>query len=685
MAEQMTPEQLAAYLQEMEREAVTFRNSDLAEEQKTAIEFYEAEPFGDEVEGQSQVVVPVVQEVVDYMTVSVLRTFVSGDKVVEFDAKEEEYEDAACEASDAINQVFMRDQDGYKVLHNWLQTGLIEKIGVVKTTIMEDTKRRRDTGIVDEDELAVLMESPEVKIIAADQNEDGTWSITGESVQTRRKYLDLPIPNYEFLFSSRTRHEDESDYLCHRSRKTVSELIEMGFDRDLVDTLSGNDITDIDERETVTWDDENNATASDSIPGLRRVVLREEYARIDYDNDGVAELLRVYRVGNKILDAEEVEEQPFVVFTPFPRAHRMVGNGLADKVMDLQRNQSVIMRQTFNGFYMANAPRMWVDEGSIGDTTIDDLLTVAPGVIVRGRGQPPVPLSQPYDISRPMALMEHLKGEQETRTGITRLNQGLDADTINKTASGQAQLAAQGQQIEEFVARNFAESLARLFQKKLRLMIAHGEPIAIRVGGEFTLADPTKWVGDMDVLIRVGLGSGRKDQRMAYRQTLLEMMAEAASMGLPIVDPKKFYNAASGFVKDAQLGDPNDFFIDPEGRDAMPQQEKPDPEMMKVQAQAQLQQQKIEGDQQAMAAKIELSQQEAAAKIELQREQAQLDAELARDRASTEMQLAEQRMAQEMALAERQMVMEAQIAAQKVDSDERVQMKKNRAGGSLAE
>lgn len=685
MNEQMTPEELASYLVEMERQAINFRTSDLAEEQAVAIDFYEAKPFGDEVDGQSQVVVPVVQETVDYMTVSVLRTFVSGDKVVEFDAKEKEYEDAAEEATDAINQVFMRDQDGYKVLHNWLQTGLIERIGVTKTYCYEDTKRRRETGTVDEDELAVLMQSNDVKIIAANQNEDGTWNITGESVQTRKRYIDLPIPNYEFLFSARTRHEDESDYLCHRSRKTVSELIEMGFDRDTVDGLAAYDEGVLDSRENSTWDDEMLSANNDNIPGLRRVMLREEYARIDYDGDGVAELLRVYRVGNTILDAEEVEDQPFVVFCPFPRAHRMVGNSLADKVMDLQRNQSVIMRQTFNGFYLTNSPRMWLDESSTTDTTIEDLLTVAPGVIVRGKGMPPVPLSQPYDVSRSMALIEHLKGEQETRTGITRLNQGLDADTLNKTASGQAQLQAQGQQLEEFVARNFAEALARLFKKKLKLMIDHGEPVAIRVGGEFTLADPTQWIDDMDVLIRVGLGSGKKDQRMAYRMQLAQMQAEAFQSGTGLVDAKRLYNTGAAFVRDAQLGDPNDFFIDPDSDEAPQQQDKPDPEMMKAQAEQQLQQQKMQGEQQAMAAKIELSQQEGQAKLQLQREQAQLEAELARDKAATEADLAQQRMAQEMALAEQQMHMEAHIAAAKVDSNERVSMRKNRAGGSLAE
>jgi hypothetical protein len=56
--------------------------------------------------------------------------------------------------------------------------------------------------------------------------------------------------------------------------------------------------------------------------------LREEYKRIDMDGDGIAEMVQVFRVDDVILSVEEVDENPFVVWCPFPRAHRMVGNSL---------------------------------------------------------------------------------------------------------------------------------------------------------------------------------------------------------------------------------------------------------------------------------------------------------------------------------------------------------------------
>ena len=647
----MSDDQLATYLQEMEREAISFRSSDLADEQAVAIDFYEGKPFGDEEPGRSQVVVPVVQEVVDYMGVSVLRTFVSGDRVVEFEPRDEDTADVVEEATEGVNYAFMREQDGYKVLHDWLKTGLIERLCAVETMCIEDEKRTRRTLTVSEDELA-LMVGDGAPIIQVTDNGDGSFVVKLEEVRKRKRYVDMPIPNYEFLFSPRTRHEDESEYLCHRTQKSLSDLIEMGFDRAVVESLPAYDNANLDEREDATWDDEWNTAANDRIPGLRKVTLRKEYARIDYDGDGVAELLRVYRVDRTILEAEEVDEQPFVVFTPFPRAHRMVGNSLADKVMDIQRNKSVILRQSFDAMYQANDPKLWLDETTITDTTIEDLLTKGPGVIVRGRGAPPQPMITPVDISKSLTMLEYLSGEQESRTGITRLNQGLDADAMNKTATGMALQSAQGQQMEEFVARNFAEALARLFMKKLRLMIEHGEPLMMRVDGEFKQANPSLWTDDVGVTIRVGLGSGKREARLAARMQVAQMQAQAYAEGTGLVDEKRLYNTGAGIVRDSGLGDPNDFFIDPDSEDFQ-QPEKGDPEAAK-----------------------------AMAEVEKARAKAAVDLQIARENMEGEMQIARERMREEIKLAREKAFLEAGIAQSRAENDAAI--KGMRAGGSLA-
>lgn len=666
--EPVSETELVALLQNEERLASSYRSTELADQQRTAIEYYEAMPFGDEEEGRSQVVSPDVAEAVDYMTISILRTVVSGDRVVEFEAKSAEDEDSAAEASEAVNYQFMRGQDGYKVLTDWLQSGLIEKIGVIKTRAIKETKRHRERlADVSEDVLVALMDEPGVQVLAATPDEEtGSYIVDVETVRPYTRYEDIPVPSEEFLFSARMRSVDDIGYKCHKVLKTKSELIEMGFDRDQVENLplSFAQIS-YDIRHSTRWQDEG-LIPDTPVPGLEKVWLREEYLNIDLNGDGVAELLQVFRVEGEILSIQEVEENPFVVFTPFPRAHRMVGNSLADKVMDIQRIRSVVLRQTLDGIYQTNNPRLWLPDECQNENTIDDLLTVRPGGIVRGRGAggAPQPLNEPFDVSRGMAMLQYLAGEQESRTGITRLNQGLDADALNKTATGTALMQAQGQQFEEFIARNFAEAMARLFMKKLRLMIAAGDPLAVRVEGGYKTVDPKNWSSEMDVSIRVGLGSGRKDQRLAYRSQLLQFQQLALQAGM--ITPKHLSNNMFGWIRDASLGNPNDYWQDPEADDFQPQEQQPDPKMIEAQQKAQAKQAELQLRSADLNRKAQADQTNAMIKAQT----AQMNAELAQTKAELEAQLELRRQDMEMDMA-RQKGIAAMIG-------------RNRPGGSLA-
>lgn len=695
IGEPLDEEQIVDILKREYEAAKDYCEGDLREEQEAALRYFEAESFGNEVEGRSKVVLPDVQEACDYMKISMLAPFVSGDNVVVFEAEREEDEEGAEDATHAIQYGFMRQQDGYRVLHDWIDSALKEKIGAVKTTCITETRVSRETIILDAAQMLAL-EGQDIDIGGEVENTtdngDGTFNVVIKSQVEKKRFIDIPIPSEELKFKSRTKHEDDTDYIAHVVPMTRSELVDMGFDPEQVYDLTLDDDEDWRARDHLrgsdyTWKDEESSEA------LQELLFCEEYARIDVDGDGVAERVKVCRVGDEVLRytegglaIETVDEQPIVVFTPYPRAHRMVGISLAEKVMDLQLLRSTTARQLMDGMYNSNMPRFWIPEASIGDNTIDDLLNPLPGSPVRGGNGPmPQDMTGTFDVGKSLSVMEMWTGERETRSGITRLNQGLDENTLNKTATGAAMMQAKGEQHEEFLARNFAECLARLFAKKYRLMKREGDKFRVKVDGQYREVDPTQWPEDINLQIRVGLGTNSKDKRIQARMMLAPILAEGKEAGN--VDDKHLFNAVDGLVRDLGLGKGDDFWTDPDAAPEVDPQtgepiqkpEKPDPAMLEVQARQQEMQSKLQMDQAKAQAQLQVEKMKAQAAIEAERERNAMQMEVAREKAALEAELARDRAEFEAQLAQDKATFEQQMALMAQDA----KMPQNRPGGDL--
>ena len=75
-------------------------------------------------------------------------------------------------------------------------------------------------------------------------------------------------------------------------------------------------------------------------------------------------------------------------------------------------------------------------------------------------------LAYNQDVLQP--LLEYLDTVRESRTGVTRYNQGLDADSLNKTATGVNALMSQSQMRMELIARVFAETGVKDLFKRIK-------------------------------------------------------------------------------------------------------------------------------------------------------------------------------------------------------------------------
>ena len=256
-----------------------------------------------------------------------------------------------------------------------------------------------------------------------------------------------------------------------------------------------------------------------------------------------------------------------------------------------------------DSLYLANSPRTAVLHTVDGEprANIDDLLTVRPGGIVREYAQGAIrSLEQSFVGAQAFPMLEYADVMREKKSGITAYGQGTDANSLNKTATGVTAIIGQAMQRIELVARVYAECLVKpIFKGVLRLLVNSGldKPIAFKLRNEFVQYDPKMWRDQYDMTVTVGLGTGNKDQQLIHLQSIAQaqaMAVQAGGMGV-LVTPKNIFNVQAKIVENAGFKDVQAFWTEPP--DEMPEApQKPDPEMVKIEKQMELEHAKLEKD-----------------------------------------------------------------------------------------
>jgi hypothetical protein len=655
MMSAMTDSELKSILAAEIADSLAHLGGELSEQRRKALRYYLGEPFGNEQEGRSKVVSTDVADVVEWILPALLKIFTAGDEVVRFEPTGPEDEEVAKQATEYVNWIFSRDNSGFLNLHMLFKDALLQKNGIAKVWWEEGECATRESYLRKSfEEMQLVLADPDVEPIAHSEYQDRGVAMgpNGLQIETAVTYHDLvvkrrrksgavrimTVPPEEFLISRRARSIEEAPFVAHRLRKTVSELIEMGYDRDLVDRLPGSEDDDPtgERRERFALEEDHDRSAADRPNrAMREIWLTECYIKCDWDGDGIAERRKVTVAGSgqEILDNEAwAGPLPFVSLTPIPMPHRFFGLSIADLVMDLQLIKSSILRQILDNLYLSNNGRHIISD----QVNLDDLLTSRPGGIVRlkngalpGQGHI-LPLDTPLVAAQAFPMLEYIDGVRENRTGVTRYMQGLDADTLNKTASGINQIMTAAQQRVELIARVFAETGVKdLFRKILELVNRHqSAPRIIRLRNRWVPMDPREWNTQMDVSISVGLGTGNKDQMLTHLRSLLEIQVQAIRMqgGIegPLVRLENVYNTLAKLVENAGLKSADPYFTDPAQRPPMPPPppapQQPDPALAAVQQQARLEAARLAFDRQRAAADLALDRAKIAADLALKRD-----------------------------------------------------------------
>ena len=621
----MTEDELVSQLNSEIYGATGYANTELSNQREESMKYYLGEKFGNEIDGRSEIVTTDVRDTVEYIMPSLMRIFTTHNNIAEFEPQGPEDVQMAEQATNYINYVFNRQNNGFKVLYDAFKDALISKTGVIKHYWEEKEEVTTETytnlteieyqSILANDDFEVV-EHTETVVQKAVTDDFGNLvspkvvehDVKAKCYKSSGQVRVAAVPPEEFLVSRRAPSLEDADFVCHRVKKSVSDLIAEGYDASVVNDIPSYDQSEAELNEErlarFSYDDDSVPPSEGSGPN-KKVWIDECYIRIDFDNDGIAELRKITKGGNYILDNEEIDMIPFSAICPMPIPHKFYGMSIADTVKDIQLIKSTIMRNLLDNMYLTNNARYAVMAGQV---ELDDLLTSRPGGIVRMRAPNavtalPTPQIQNYAFD----MVKYLDTVREERSGVSKMTQGLNPDVLTSHVTSGAISAAteSAMQRVELIARIFAETGVKDLFTNIYALVQRYEDRKkmFYLNGKFVPIDVSRWKEKLNCTINVGVGSGSqqsKMQTMSGIMQIIQQLVQNGGMGT-LVTPQNIYNAVSEFIAQSGYKNTDQFISNPQ---MMPPPQPPEPTVEeKIQNQkSQIELQKL----QLQAAEIEL-------------------------------------------------------------------------------
>src|SRR5687768_11535331 len=196
----MSEDELLALVEQEEANCISSTSGALAEQRREAMQYYYGQPYGNEVEGRSQVVTTEVKDAVEGILPSLMAIFTSSDEIVRFEPQNQEDEAAAQQATDYINYIFTRLNNGFLTLYCLFKDALLQKNGYAKIYWEDYT----DQGIETYENIAVLeaammLQSGDLEVVEAEREGEVFTKLVLRRTRKYGKICVDPIPPEEVL------------------------------------------------------------------------------------------------------------------------------------------------------------------------------------------------------------------------------------------------------------------------------------------------------------------------------------------------------------------------------------------------------------------------------------------------------------------------------------------------------
>ena len=530
--EKLTPIEIESIVSKAIMDAQDFIDGEIAPQRLKAQRYFDGEVDIGHEDGRSSVVATKCREVVRGIKPSIQRIFLTNDKFVEFSPRNAEDVQLAEQMTSFINYKFQQ-QDGYRVLNDVLQDAMVKKVGIAMAYHDErdETETHTFTGLTD-DAMQMLIEEDDVEVIehtetAAISVDDAgveidmpMHDVTIERTVTRGGIKVDSIPPEDFFVDRNARSTDDFYVIGHSTEMRYADLFAMGFDIDDLDGVDSGRYSGMDdeaefERRGYATDedeDENQSVAS------KKVTVTIAFMELDVDGSGKPCLYQFLCAGSnfKLLNYYKADMAPYAVFEVDPEPHAFFGTSLVDLVIHDQDAATSMLRGVLDNVALTNNPALQVMDGQ---ANIDDLLNNEIGRIVRVKQPNAVmDMAVPFTAGSTLPALQYFDQLVDNKTGVSKMAQGLDPEVLKSATATSVAASMEGQTGQaEVIARNIAEGgMRRLFKILLDLTVKHsdGEEVT-RLNNTFVPIDVSTFDAEMDLVVNVGIGTGREQERAA--------------------------------------------------------------------------------------------------------------------------------------------------------------------------
>ncbi len=516
------------------QDAVDFIDGEIAPQRIKAQRYFDGEVDIGYEEGRSRVVATKCREVVRGMKPSIQRIFLTSEKPVEFVPRGPEDVQSAEQATQYVSYKFQQ-HDGYRVLNDVFQDAMVKKAGIAYVYHKEnmETEIHTFTNLTDE-AFTVIVKEDDVEVLEHEARMTITLDEMGVEIETPEHDVKIArsmphgdlciesVPPEDFFVDRNARSVDDCYCIGHSTEMRVSDLLSMGFTLDDLAGLDGSQYSTMDDEAeferrgyATDDDDENTSTAS------KKITVTTAYMELDIEGSGMPVLYQFLCAGSsyKLLNFYEADHIPYAIFECDPEPHAFFGTSLVDLVMDDQDAATAMLRGVLDNVALTNNPALQIVDGQVA---VEDLLNNEIGRIIRVKSPAAVTeMTVPFTAGQTLPAMQYFDQLVDNKTGVSKMAQGLDPDVLKSSTATAIAASQEGQTGQaEVIARNFAEGgMRQLFRRMLELMVKHTDDEQLmRLNGTFVPVDPRAWDAEMDLIVNVGIGTGRENERAAALQ-----------------------------------------------------------------------------------------------------------------------------------------------------------------------